>query len=75
MVGNMCHISLSLIVGARDHVGKVPLVDLDVCVVCRGEGGNLHIVAICATSCHSLQVIVESVVDVCGRGSGGSGGE
>ncbi|KAH0294612.1 hypothetical protein KCU62_g235, partial [Aureobasidium sp. EXF-3399] len=55
--------------GARDHVGKVSLVDLDVDVVGGAKSRNLHVVTICATFCHPAQVVLKGVVYV---GLGGS---
>jgi hypothetical protein len=75
MVSNMSYVSLSIITRARDHVGKVSLVDLDIYIVCRAESRNLHVVTICATFCHSLKVILERVVYVCLGWSSSDGGE
>ena len=75
MVSNMGYFSVLVMARARDHVGKVPLVDLDIYVVCRAKGRNLHVVTIGATFCHSAQVVLECVVYVGLGGSSSDGGE
>lgn len=75
MVSNMSYVSVLFIARARDHVGKVSLVDLDVYIVCRAKSRNLHVVTVCATFCHSPQVVLEGVVYVGLGGSSSDGGE
>jgi hypothetical protein len=75
VVGNMSYVSLSVVSRARDHVGKVSLVYLDVYVVGRAKSRNLHVVTVCAAFCHSFEVILERVVYVGLGGCSSDGGE
>jgi hypothetical protein len=75
VVSDMSYVSLFVVARARDHVGKVPLVNLDVYVEGRAKSRNLHVVTICATFCHSLEMVLESVVYVGPGGSSSNGRE
>lgn len=76
MICYVCYVTVSLVgAGARYHVGKIALIDLHVDTVRRTEGGNLHVVTISATFCHSFQVVLEGMIDVCFGGRSSSSGE
>ena len=57
-----------------DHVGKIPLVDLDIDVKSRAEGLNLHVVTPGTAFCHDLQVLLKHSINIFLRGRGESYG-
>lgn len=68
----ICNVSngpgLAGVVGGH-HVGKVPLVDLDVRVKGRAKGLDLHVIPPSTTSRHSREVLLKDSIHILGGGS------
>lgn len=68
MVCNVDDRTRCIFSASSDHVREVSLVDLHISVEGAREGGNLHVVAVGASTCHILQVALEHAIDFFRRG-------
>ena len=63
----MCHWSRLSLIKARDHVCKLPLIDLDVDLERGAERRDLHVVPIGTAPSHAVQMTLENAVYLLGR--------
>lgn len=74
VICNMSHRLDNPSVWCRDHIRKVLLIYLDVDTKCRAKGRDLHVVPVCASSSHRVQVTLkDTIYFLCSRRRKGDG--
>lgn len=64
VIRNVCNLPLDIVLPPRHHVGKVSLVQLHIYAKRRAESIDLHVVTVCTSSGHLLQVTLKRTLNL-----------